>query len=464
MFDKEIYRNRRSRLIQSVPDGLLLFLGNSEAPTNYPSNCYKFRQDSTFLYYFGLQDPDFAAVIDAETGEETLFGNDVDIDDIIWMGPQPLVSEKAASVGVARSRPLADLAGVIEQARKAGRTVHFLPPYRHHNRILLNRLLGIPFEKMKEEASVTFIKAVAAMRLIKEDCEIAEIEKACDIGYTMHYTAMKMARLGMLEQSLVGVMEGIAAQAGNFPSFAIILSQNGETLHNHMHHQILTDGRLLVIDAGAETNSCYASDFTRTLPCSGRFTDRQKDIYSIVSAANDLGIALARPGITYTDVHLSVCRLIAQGLKNLGLMKGDVDEAVAAGAHALFMPHGLGHHMGLDVHDMEDLGENYVGYDDTYRRSTQFGLASLRMGKMLEKGHVVTVEPGIYFIPTLIEKWKREGINRDFIAFDKLESYYDFGGIRIEDDILLTDSGCRLLGSKRLPHTVEEVEEAMRPE
>lgn len=461
MFSKDVYVRRRASLISKINKGILLFLGNSDAAVNYPGNQYRFRQDSNFNYFFGLTDPDLAAVIDVESGEEIIFGNDVDIDDIIWMGPQPLLKEKAEKTGVASTRTLASLDEYIAGAVKDGREIHFLPPYRYHNMIQLHRMLGIPFDEMKTRASVEFIKGVVSLRLIKEECEIAEIEKACNIGYAMHYTAMKMMKLGMVEQELVGVMEGIAISEGLMPSFPIILSQNGETLHNHSHHQILTEGRLVVIDAGAETNSNYTSDFTRTLPASGKFTQQQKEIYSIVSAANNLAIDISRPGITYTEVHQASSRLMAQGLVNLGLLKGDVDEIVAAGAHSLFMPHGLGHNMGMDVHDMEDLGENYVGYDDTYKRSTQFGLGSLRMGKKLEKGHVVTVEPGIYFIPALIEQWKNDGTNAQFINFDKLKSYYTFGGIRLEDDILITENGCRLLGSKRLPVTVEDVEKEM---
>ena len=327
---------------------------------------------------------------------------------------------------------------------------------------MLNQMLGTDFGKMKESASVEFIKAVVSMRLVKEQREIDEIDKACDIGYAMHYTAMKMARLGMVEQQLVGVMEGISISEGLMPSFPIILSQHGETLHNHSHDGILTDGRLIVIDAGAESNTNYTSDFTRTIPSSGKFTTKQKEIYDIVSAANNLALSISRPGISYTEVHQTVSRLMAQGLVNLGILKGDPDEIVAAGAHSLFMPHGLGHNMGMDVHDMEDLGEDYVGYDDTYRRSTQFGLSSLRMGKKLEAGNVVTDEPGIYFIPALIQKWKSEGINTAFVNFPLLEKhYYGFGGIRLEDDILITENGCRLLGSKRLPITTEDVEREM---
>ncbi len=461
MFSKDVYVNRRSALKSKIDKGILLFLGNSDASVNYPGNQYRFRQDSNFNYFFGLTDPDLAAIIDLESGEEIIFGNDVDIDDIIWMGPQPLISEKAQKVGVTKTYPLAHLDEFVVKAASQGRKVHFLPPYRYHNMIQLNRLLGIPFDQMKSSASVEFIKGVVSLRLIKEECEVAEIEKACNIGYKMHYTAMKTMKLGMVEQELVGIMEGISISEGLMPSFPIILSQNGETLHNHSHHQILTEGRLLVIDAGAETNTNYTSDFTRTLPSSGKFTQQQKEIYSIVSAANNLAVDMARPGITYSSVHQAASRVMAQGLVDLGLLKGDVDEIVAAGAHSLFMPHGLGHNMGMDVHDMEDLGENYVGYDNTYKRSTQFGLGSLRMGKMLEKGHVVTVEPGIYFIPALIEQWKREGTNAQFINFGALEQYYTFGGIRLEDDILITDNGSRLLGDKRLPITVEDVEREM---
>ena len=464
MFSRNIYVARRQRLIKSVGDGILLFLGNSEAPSNYSDNQYIFRQDSTWLYYFGIDQPDMAAVIDVESGQETIFGNDVDIDDIIWMGPQPLVSSRAEEVGVANTAPLADLEKVVKAAVAKGRKVHFLPPYRYRNMILLHSLLGLPFDQMKAAASVEFIKAVVEMRLVKEPCEIQQIDMACNLGYAMHMAATKLMKPGMLEQDLVGVMEGVVISGGYMTSFPTILSQNGETLHNHSHHQIITEGRLTVIDAGAEIASHYCSDFTRTLPCSGRFTEQQKEVYTIVSEANNLALGLARPGISYRDVHLAAARLILQGLKNIGLVKGDVDEAVAAGAAGLFMPHGLGHNMGLDVHDMENLGENYVGYEEGIKRSTQLGLGSLRMARVLKPGNVVTDEPGIYFIPALIDKWKAEGTCRDFINFEALDAYRSFGGIRIEDDLLITESGARLLGSKRLPRTVEEVENAMSEE
>jgi Xaa-Pro aminopeptidase len=462
MFSKKVYASRRDNVRNLVQDGILLFLGNSEASCNYGANTYRFRQDSTFLYFFGLDEPDLAAIIDTESGEEIIFGNDVTIDDIIWMGPQQPLKEKCEMSGVAVNKDLDSLSGYLKEQIGKGRKIHFLPPYRNHNKIWLNKLLGISFEEISSGASEEFIKAVVSLREIKDSLEIIEIEEAAKIGYMMHYTAMKMAKLGIVEQELAGIMEGIAVSNGFMPSFPIILSQNGETLHNHKHHQVLAEGRLIVIDAGAESNSHYASDFTRTIPSSGKFTEKQKDIYTIVSAANNLALEIIKPGRTYREVHLAVCRLITQGLKNLGLIKGDVDEAVASGAHALFMPHGLGHQMGLDVHDMEDLGEKYVGYDSVTLRSEQFGLKSLRMGKNLKPGHVITDEPGIYFIPALIDKWRSEGICREFICFNKLDSYYDFGGIRLEDDVLVTDTGCRLLGSKRLPITPEAVEEAMR--
>ena len=461
MFDKAIYISRRKRLLEQVKEGVILLLGNSEASCNYPDNQYQFRQDSSFLYFFGLDHPDLAAVLDAESGEATIFGNDVDIDDIIWMGPQPLLSDRAAEVGVTRTAPFARLADCLREAQQKGRTIHFLPPYRNYNKILLHQLLGTPLDGLREAASVELIKAVVALRLVKEPCEIEEIDKACNLGYTMHLTAMKMMRLGMVEQELVGVMEGVCKSAGVMIAFPTILSQRGETLHNHTHDAVLTEGNLCVIDAGGEIASHYCSDNTRTLPTDGKFTQKQKDIYNIVLAANDYAREAARPGVTYRDVHLGAARIIVQGLKNMGLVHGDVEEMVAAGVQGLFMPHGLGHNMGLDVHDMEDLGENYVGYDPGQTRSKQLGLGSLRMARKLVPGHVITDEPGIYFIPALIEKWKQEGHNAQFIDFARLESYYGFGGIRLEDDLLITEKGSRILGSKRLPITVEEIENTM---
>lgn len=462
MFSKEIYIKRRQELKELMKSGVLLFLGNNEASMNYRSNTYKYRQDSSFLYFFGIDHPGFAAVIDVDNNAECVFANDVDMDDIIWMGPQPSVKEQAAEVGVNQSHPFNDLNGVIADAVKQGRKVHFLPPYRHDNMLLLEDLLGINPRQLKDHFSVELVKAVVRIRSVKEEGEIAEIEKACDVGYEMHVTAMKMCKPGTMEYTIAGAVEGVALKHNGMVSFPVILSQNGETLHNHYHGNKLTEGKLMLTDAGAEIASRYASDFTRTVPVGGKFTQKQREIYELVLAANNRAFEISKPGITYQSVHLESALVIAKGLTQLGLMKGDPAEAVKNGAHALFFPHGLGHMMGLDVHDMEDLGEDYVGYDDEIQRSTQFGLSALRMGRRLQKGFVMTVEPGIYFIPALIAQWKRDKTNESFLNFAKIEEYLDFGGIRLEDDILITDNGCRMLGAKRAPITVAEVEETMK--
>ena len=462
MFETSVYKNRRARLKEKVKSGLVLILGNGEAPANYTDNTYKFRQDSSFLYFFGLNQPGFAGVIDIDSGDEYLFGNDVDMDDIIWMGPQPSVKDMAARVGVSKTAPFARLADCMKTAISQGRRIHFLPPYRFRNMLLLEELLGIRPALVKNYASLELIKAVVDLRSVKEPCEIEEITKACNIGYEMHTAAMRNCKPGVKEQYIAGLIEGIAASYGSMVSFPVILSQNGETLHNHDHSQILQEGRMMLTDAGAEEVSHYCSDFTRTVPVGGKFLTRQKEVYNIVLAANNKAIEIAKPGVTYQYVHLEVCKVLAQGLKDLGLMKGDVNEAVAAGAHALFMPHGLGHMMGLDVHDMEDLGQIYVGYDDETRPIDQFGTSSLRMGRRLQEGFVITDEPGCYFIPALIDQWRAQGMHKEFLNYDKIETFKDFGGIRLEDDILIIPGGSRFLGDKRTPITVEEVEEIMR--
>ena len=462
MFETSVYKNRRARLKEKVKSGLVLILGNGEAPANYTDNTYKFRQDSSFLYFFGLNQPGFAGVIDIDSGDEYIFGNDVDMEDIIWMGPQPSVKDMAARVGVSKTAPFARLADCMKTAISQGRRIHFLPPYRFRNMLLLEELLGIRPALVKNYASLELIKAVVDLRSVKEPCEIEEITKACNIGYEMHTAAMRNCKPGVKEQYIAGLIEGIAASYGSMVSFPVILSQNGETLHNHDHSQILQEGRMMLTDAGAEEVSHYCSDFTRTVPVGGKFLTRQKEVYNIVLAANNKAIEIAKPGVTYQYVHLEVCKVLAQGLKDLGLMKGDVNEAVAAGAHALFMPHGLGHMMGLDVHDMEDLGQIYVGYDDETRPIDQFGTSSLRMGRRLQEGFVITDEPGCYFIPALIDQWRAQGMHKEFLNYDKIETFKDFGGIRLEDDILIIPGGSRFLGDKRTPITVEEVEEIMR--
>jgi Xaa-Pro aminopeptidase len=457
MFEKEVYANRRNKLKNLINKGIALFPANQDAAFNYPANIYHFRQDSHFSYFFGLDHPGFIGLIDFESGEEILFGNDFDIDDIIWMGPQPALTELAAKVGISKTYPYNNIVDYLSKAKSSGRTIHFLPPYRGEMMMELGRLLGMPPHEVKANASVELIKAVVQLKEIKESIEIIEIEKAVDTAWLMHTTAMKMAKPGMNEREIAGTIEGIALAHGGPVSFPIILSINGQTLHNHYHGNELKEGRMLVVDTGTETTTLYSSDITRTTPVGGKFNQRQKEIYEIVLKAEVDTIAATKPGIEYREMHLMAARILTEGLKNLGLMKGHVDEAVAAGAHTLFFPHGLGHMMGMDVHDMEGLGENYVGYDEHTQRATQFGTAYLRLGKKLKPGFVLTNEPGIYFIPALIDKFRSEGKFMEFINYDKVETYKDFGGIRIEDDVLVTETGNRILG-KPIPKTVADVE------
>ena len=457
MFKSEVYTKRREELHKKVKSGIALFPGNTEAPMNYPDNTYHFRQDSDFLYFFGVDIPGLAGLMDFDSGKDWIYGNDIDMDDIIWMGPQPTVKELALKCGSANSSDMMKLEETIKDALSKKRKVHFLPPYRGETKMTLGLLFKENPCQMKTMASIDLIKAVISMRSIKEKVEIVEIEKAEEIAYEMHVTAMKMCRPGVKEQDIFGTIEGIAFSKGAGPSFPIILSINGQTLHNHSHGNVLKKGRMMVVDAGAETDLHYASDITRTTPVGGKFSQQQKEIYEIVLKANTEAIKAIKPGMSNRDLHFMGCKIIASEMKKLGLMKGDVDEAVTAGAHALFMPHGLGHLLGLDVHDMEALGEDFIGYNDEIKRSDQFGTAFLRFALPYKPGHVFTVEPGCYFIPELIEKWKAEGICKDFINFSKIESYMSIGGIRIEDNVLITEKGYKLLG-KPIPKTIKEIE------
>lgn len=457
MFEASVYKLRRDKLRSHFRDGLILFLGNEYSPINYPGNAYKFRQDSNFLYYFGLSMPHQAGLIDIDGGQDTLFADDVSMDDIIWMGPQPSVSDLAGEVGVSLTRPYRDMGSVLARAIEQGRRIHFLNPYRAEHLLTLGEWLGLKPGSVKQYVSMDLVRAVIAQRSVKEACEIEEMDRVSRVGYEMHVTAMRLAQPGAEERYLAGQLEGIAASFGHMTSFSTILSQNGETLHNEDHSQKLTEGRLLLVDAGAESTLHYASDHTRTIPVGGKINDLQRHIYNTVLEALNKGIKLSRPNVRYLDVHLEAARTIVTGLKSAGIMKGDVDEAVAAGAHALFFPHGLGHMLGLDTHDMEGLGEDNVGYDQETRRVDQFGTASLRCGKRLQAGYVITVEPGIYFIPALIDKWKSEKINNQYINFDVLEHYRNFGGIRLEDNILITEEGCRLIGEERIPVALDDV-------
>ena len=461
MFPKEVYWQRRKLLREMVGDGLIFFPGNEESSMNYSDNTYHYRQDSSFLYFFGINKPGFYGICDVDSGKDTLYGDDFTVADIIWMGNQPSVSDLAAEVATDASATMGTLTTDLKKAIQSGRKLHILPTYRGDHVVKLAEILGVTCEEVNTYISDELVGAVIKLRAVKDQYEIAEIEKAVDVAGIMHTTAMKMGFPGNYERELSGAIEGIALSHGGAVAFPVILSMNGHILHNHNHENELVEGRLVICDSGAESAMCYASDITRTFPVGGKFSTQQKDIYNIVLAANTQTIEASIPGVLYRDVHLMAAKIIASGLKDLGILKGDVDEAVAAGAHALFFPHGLGHMMGLDVHDMEGLGENHVGYTDELKRSDQFGMAYLRMGRKLESGFVMTNEPGCYFIPALIDLWKGEKKFEQFINYDRAESYLGFGGVRIEDDILITDDGYRVLGTP-IPKTIEEVEATMR--
>ena len=463
MFNKETYIRRRNELKRLVGEGIVLLFGNNESPNNYPNNgYYPFRQDSSFRYYFGVERDGLVGVIDIDNNTEMLIGNDIDIEDIVWYGSVDSVADLGSQVGVTQTFPVKQLQHICNEALSKKRTVHFLPPYRHDTMIQIMDLLGIHPSQQKEAASLKLIKAVVRMRSVKEPQEIAELEKAAEIGYEMHTTAMRITRPGVTEKYVGGQVDGIAHSLGSQVSFPTIFTQHGEIMHGNPSMAVLEAGRLALCDAGAESITGYCSDNTRTFPVSGKYTQRQLDIYSIVEECHDYVLDVAKPGVKYMDVHFAVCRLMTNRLKALGLMKGDTDEAVRAGAHALFLPHGLGHMMGMDVHDMEGLGQIYVGFDEETRPNLeQFGTNALRMGRRLEEGFVVTDEPGIYFIPALIDDWRKSGHCKEFLCFDKIETYKDFGGIRIEDDVLITADGCRFLGTKRIPYHPNDVEDFM---
>lgn len=455
LFESSVYTARRAALRAAVGTGTILLLGNEEAPMNYEHNIYRFRQDSSFLYFFGLNMPGLYATINCDTGEEVIYGHEYTMEDIIWVGPQPhSLADYAAMVGISTVKSLRDTTWV------SSGPIHYLPPYRHLNTIKLSQWLSTSVSEVSTGASTTLIEAVIEQRSIKSAAEVAEMEKAVNVSRAMHITAMQSISHGKMEYESVSEIYRTAKSQNCYLAYPAIFSINGQTLHNHHHHNRMVDGRLVINDSGAENDMCYAGDITRTMPVSGTFTSKQQDIYNIVLDMEVSSIAALKPGLPYRDVHVNSNKIMLNSLKELGLLRGDVEEMSAAGVGGLFMPHGLGHMIGLDVHDMEDLGEDRVGYGPHYQRSTQLGLKSLRLARELQTGFVITVEPGIYFIPELIEKWKAEGLHKNFVNYDVLEGYYDFGGIRIEDDVLITDDGSRTLGAP-IPKTVQEVEEAM---
>jgi Xaa-Pro aminopeptidase len=451
LFPADTYVERRKRLAETLGKGEILFLGNEESSINFRDNWYPFRQDSTFLYYFGLSIPGLAAYLDTASGEAILFGNELGIDDIIWTGPLPSLKELGEQVGIKRIEPMGKLPDF------ANRNIHYLPPYRPEHSLKISELTKLSPKEVENGFSIRLIKAVVQQRSIKSKEEIRELHEAVSNTAAMHLAVMKAARPGMYEHELVAVAQKEAWSRHVPLSFPPIMTINGQVLHNHTYSNLLEEDRMILFDGGTESRAGYAGDMTRTFPVGKRFNSQQKELYQIVRKAHVAAADALKPGVPYREIHLLASRIIAEGLTELGLMKGDPEEAVKAGAHSLFFQHGLGHMMGLDVHDMENLGEDYVGYNDEIQRSKSFGLKSLRLGRALEPGFVLTVEPGIYMIPDLIDLRKAEGAFTDFVNYDKVDTYRKTGGIRIEEDFVITESGAELLGTP-LPHSVEEVE------
>ncbi len=459
MFAVTTYVSRRKTLCEKIGSGLILLPGNTFSPNNYPNNAYYFRQDSTFRYYFGLNTPTVAGLIDAETGEAALYGDDFTVEDIIWTGPQPTLCEQGAEVGVSKTYPFATIADHLAEAIRLGRRVHYLPPYRGETKLQLSEWLGIAPSKLHDYKSVDLMMAVAEMRECKSEEEVVEMERAFLLGYEMHTLAMKMCRPGVVEREIAGAVEGIVKQYGQGVSFPTIVSQHGETLHNLNCDGVLESGRLLLVDGGGETLSGYCSDHTRTYPVNGKFTSKQRDIYNIVLKAHDEVARLVAPEMMYTEVHRASYLALAEGLIGVGLVKGTAEDVVASGAMTMFMPHGLGHGLGMDVHDCEAMGERSFDFSTIAERAAQSATCIHRATWRLRPGTVLTDEPGIYFIPALIEKCKAEGKYQGIVNYGLLTDYYDFGGIRIEDDLLVTATGNRMLGGeKKIPVTVEELE------
>lgn len=457
---KDTYIRRRTTLKKEMGSGLLLFLGNNEVGMNYADNTYRFRQDSSFLYFFGLDYAGLAAVIDIDNDAEIVFGNELTIDDIVWTGTQPTLSEKASAVGISKTLPLGNLKGYIDKSLSKGQTVHFLPPYRGDHSVWLWELLGIEPKGQTAMASVALIKAIVAQRNHKDEEEIQAIEESVDLSTEMHLAAYRMVRPGVHESQVAAAVEEVACRNGNVLAFPTIATVQGQVLHNHGFIHQLKEGDIFLLDAGAETKEHYAGDLSSSMPVSERFTDRQAEVYNIHLESFYAAVDKLKPGIPFREAHIAAATKIAEGMKRLGLMKGDPVEAAEIGAYAMFFPCGLGHMMGLDVHDMENLGEQYVGYADGMEKSKQFGFKSLRLARPLEPGFVFTVEPGIYFIPELMDKWRAEHLFEDFICYDRLDAWRNFTGLRNELNYLITSTGARLLGHIRKPMTIEEVYEA----
>jgi Xaa-Pro aminopeptidase len=456
MFAKETYINRRDKLKKSIDSGIILLIGNNESPMNFTDNTFHFRQDSSYLYFFGLNLPNLAGILDCDSGEEWIFGNDLTVEDFVWMGPQPTISSQAKSVGITKTGSIDQLIDKLEKVSKTNRNIHFLPPYRSENKIKIFEWLGILPKNQKDASSTNLINCIVNQRNYKTEEEIIEITKAVNTSVDMHTLSMRMAKPGVSELQITAAIQEVAVASGGQTSFPVIATINGQTLHNHYHGNTLKNGDMFLLDAGAETVMGYCGDLSSTIPVSGEFTSKQKDIYNICLESHNSAIKMLSPGVPFKEVHFQAARIIVEGFKDLGIMKGNTEDALVNGAHALFFPCGVGHMMGLDVHDMEDLGEVYVGYDGK-PKSNQFGLKSLRLGRKLETGFVLTIEPGIYFIPELIDHWKSTNQNSEFINYNRLEDYKSFGGLRNEEDFLITETGYQLLGKPK-PKTIKDVE------
>lgn len=446
MFSPETYTKRRNTLQSDIGSGIILLPGNDDSGMNYKDNIYSFRQDSSFLYFAGINRAGLTFVIDVDNNREILFGDELTVEEIMWTGPVDSLAAQAVRTGIAEIRPLSQLADFLERSVNNKQTVHFLLPYRGDNMLKLSAWLGIPAGLIPQRVSLKLIKAIIRQRAIKSSEEIEQIEIAVNTTIDMQLKAMELSAAGVTETEIAGRLQAVAIAAGGNISFPVILTSNGQFLHNHPHRTPLQNGQLVLCDCGAENAMGYAGDLTRTHPVNKKFTTAQREIYDIVYHAYQTAADAVKPGIRFKDVHLLACEQLASGLISLGLMRGNAREAVEAGAHTLFFPCGLGHMLGLDIHDMENLGEEYVGYTDSLQKSTDFGLKSLRLGRELEEGFVLTIEPGIYFNPLLTAAWQAEGKHAQFINYEKLAAYENFGGVRVEDNFLVTASGSRILG------------------
>lgn len=445
-FPREIYVQRRAQLSTSLSSGKILLLGNGHTAINFKDNYNQFRQDSCFLYYLGINLPYVHAVIDIDNEQVTLYGDEVTMDDIIWIGDQEPLQQIAEAAGISKVKPLAQLSADL-----TGK-IYYLPPYRAEHKLLLSQLL----DTHKLSPSTELIKSIAEQRNTKAPEEIKELHRAATISNRVHEQVIRQTHIGCHEYELVAKATEVAYAHQTRWAYSPILTTQGQILHNHNHSLQAQEGDMILFDGGVELESGYCGDLTRTFPVGNKFTSLQKELYQITLDAYKTAVDLCHPGTAFKSIHLKASEKLVEGLIALGWMKGDPEEAVAAGAHTVFFQCGLGHMIGLDVHDMENLGEEYVGYDGE-AKSTEFGLKSLRLGRNLKTGYCMTIEPGIYVIPQLIDLWAAENKHASFIDYKQVVAHKDFGGIRIEDDFTITENGAEKLGD-HLALEISEIE------